>query len=180
MRRRSNRQAIPGRRVLCLGNELLADDALGWVVAEQCKQLGGESVTYTSATGFDLLDHLLDVSDLFVVDTIQTGAAEAGTIHVFQEEDLHAASGPSPHYVGLLETLALGRQLGLSVPKRVVIVAVEMADSLTIGGAMHAAVRAAVPVVVGLVHRFLDTPLQLPVRSGKATGGRSRDAALAR
>lgn len=94
---RSNEWARSGRRVLCLGNELLAGDALGWVAAEQCEQLEGESVTYASATGYDILENLLDVSDFFVVDTFQTDAAEAGTVDVFHEEDMNAASGPSPH-----------------------------------------------------------------------------------
>ena len=91
--------------------------------------------------------------------------------HVFDEEDMNAASGPSPHCVGVLEALAVGREPGLSVPKKVMIVAVEVADSSTIGAAMHEAVRAAVPAVVSLVRRFLDTPLQLVVRSGMGTGG---------
>ncbi len=160
MRRRSSREPIPRRRVLCLGNELLADDALGLAIAEQFEQFEADSVIYTPVAGFALLDHILDVSDLLVVDTVRTGAARPGTIHVFHEKDLHAPSGPSSHYVGLLETLALGRTLHLPVPKEVMIAAVEAADTSTIGGAMHPAVRAAVPFVVNRVRRFLDSPLQ--------------------
>jgi len=172
MRRRSNREPIPRRRVLCLGNELLADDVLGRAVAEQFEQSRVDSVIYTSAAGFALLDHILDVSDLLVVDTIQTGAARPGTVHVFREEDLQAASGPSPHYLGLVESLVLGRKVHLPVPNKVVIVAVEAADTSTIGGAMHPAVRDAVPLVVGLVRRFLDIPLRVSTRLDKVRCGR--------
>jgi len=34
-------------------------------------------------------------------------------------------SGPSPHYVGLLETLQLAKELLLNVPKGVIILAIE-------------------------------------------------------
>lgn len=180
MRHRSNGWAMSGRRVLCLGNELLADDALGPAVAARFERFRGDSVVYTSATGVALLDDVLNVSDLLVVDSIQTGTAKPGTVHIFLEEDLQAAPGPSSHYVGLFETLALGRRLHLSVPKQVVIVAVEAADTSTIGAAMHPAVRAAVPSVVNLVRRFLDTSLQMSGRSAMAADDRSRGAVLAR
>jgi Ni,Fe-hydrogenase maturation factor len=48
----------------------------------------------------------------------------------------------------LFETLALGRALGLETPDEVVLVCVEVADALTIGGEMTAPVRAALPEVV--------------------------------
>ena len=68
-------------RVLCLGNELLADDALGAVVAEQLRELlpGTAEVVFTSAMGFDLLDDVLGASRLLVVDTIETGTRPPGT-----------------------------------------------------------------------------------------------------
>jgi Ni,Fe-hydrogenase maturation factor len=59
--------------------------------------------------------------------------------------------GPSPHYIGLLETLQLARELLLNVPKDVIILAVEAADCLTLGGAMHDAVKSAVELVTDLV-----------------------------
>ena len=66
--------------------------------------------------------------------------------------------GESPHYIGLFETLKLGRKLQLEVPQEVVIIAVEPADCLTVGGAMTPAVREAVPVVVNLVQRLANQP----------------------
>ena len=113
-----------------MGNELLADDALGAVVAEQLRELlrGTAEVVFTSAMGFDLMD------------------------------DVQPVPGESPHYIGLFETLKLGRKLQLDVPKEVVIIAVEPADCLTVGGAMTPAVLEAVPIVVNLVQRLVSQP----------------------
>jgi len=140
-------------RVLCLGNPLLADDAFGPAVAAA---LAGHvpaevEVVPSEVTGFGLLDDLLGTARLIVVDTVQTERAEPGTIYIIREDDLRAAPGPSPHYVGLFEMLTLARVLRLPAPREVVILAVEASDCTTVGGAMHPAVRAAVSLVAELV-----------------------------
>ena len=143
-----------------MGNELLADDALGAVVAGQLRELlpGTAEVVFTSAMGFDLLDDVLGASRLLVVDIIETGAKPPGTVYLLREEEVQPVPGESPHYIGLFETLKLGRKLQLDVPKEVVIIAVEPADCLTVGGAMTPAVEEAVPIVVNLVQRLANQP----------------------
>jgi hydrogenase maturation protease len=146
--------------VLCLGNELLADDALGAVVAGQLRQVlpAEAEVVFTSATGFDLLDEVVGVSRLIVVDTIETGTRPRGTVYLLREEDVQPVPGDSPHYIGLFETLKLGRKLQLDVPQEVIIVAVEPADCLTVGGAMSPAVQEAIPKVISLVQGQVARP----------------------
>ncbi len=142
-------------RVLCLGNELIADDAFGHLVAGELQRRSPRlSVVEASTSGFDLLDYLFDARRLVVIDTIQTGRAEPGTVHLFQEQDLESAPCASPHCTGLFEALALGRQLKLAVPEEVVLIAVEAADLTTLGGPVHPAVRAALREVVALVERL--------------------------
>jgi len=126
-------------------------------VAEQLQQVAprGVEVVCTSATGFRLLDYILNASRLIVIDTIVSGTAEPGTVCVLREEEIPAAPGGSPHYVGLFDALALGRKLELPVPQEVIILAVEAADCSTVGSAIHPAVREAMPVVVNLAQQFL-------------------------
>jgi Ni,Fe-hydrogenase maturation factor len=64
---------------------------------------------------------------------------------------MKSSFGPSPHYVGLFETLQLAKELLLNVPKDVIILAVEAADCLTLGGNMNDGVKSAVGLVVDLV-----------------------------
>ena len=54
------------------------------------------------------------------------------------------------------EALALGRALGLPVPTRVSVVAVEAADLVGIGAPMSSPVRSALDTVVGLVADLVD------------------------
>lgn len=145
-------------RVLCLGNDLLADDALGSVVAEHLRQVApaGVEVVSTSETGFHLLDHVSNTSCLIVIDTVVTGADAPGTIYVLEESDFRTAPGGSPHYIGLQETLALVRALDLVAPETVMVLAVEAADCSTLGGAMHPAVRAAIPLLLDKVRELIE------------------------
>jgi hydrogenase maturation protease len=139
-------------RVLCLGNELLADDAFGLVAAEELRRRFPQmDVVFSTDSGFRLLDNLLEIKKLIVVDSIQTGSVSPGTLHIMRISDMKSAYGPSPHYVGLLETLQLAKELLLNVPKDVIILAVEAADCLTLGGKMHDGVKSAVGVAADLI-----------------------------
>jgi hydrogenase maturation protease len=139
-------------RILCLGNELLADDAFGLAVSEELsRRFPQMDVVFTTDSGFHLIDYLSEIQLLMVVDSIQTGNVSPGTLYVFSSSDIKSPFGPSPHYVGLLETLQLARELLLNVPKDVIILAVEAADCLTLGGKMHDAVKSAVGLVADLV-----------------------------
>ncbi|MFH1017427.1 MAG: hypothetical protein V1798_04485 [Pseudomonadota bacterium] len=87
--------------------------------------------------------------------SIQTGREKPGTVYHVREKDLPKYQGNSPHYVGLFESLALGKMLDLSIARDLQIVAVETADCQTLGGTMHPDVTAAVPRVVDLVENLV-------------------------
>ena len=144
-------------RLLGLGNEILADDAFGILVAREVDRLGPGriEVVCSSSAGFNLLDDLLGASHLVIVDTIMTGAANPGTIHVFRAHHVSHASGIAPHFLGIFEVLALGRRLHLDVPLEAIVIAVEALDCTTVGGMMHPDVRAAIAETVNLVQQFV-------------------------
>ncbi len=149
-------------RLLGLGNEILADDALGIIAAWEAERLlpGEVEVVCTSETGFNLLDYVQGTRRLVVVDTVETGRAEPGTIYKLREEDLEFTPGAAPHRIGLFETLALARKLNLPAPRQVTIIAVEAADCLTVGGVMTPAVRAAIPKVLELIKEIVRGPVE--------------------
>lgn len=157
-------------RVLGLGNEILADDAFGILVAREVGRRFGSAaeVVESSDAGFNLLDRLIDVRRLFVVDTILTGKSKPGTMHVYDSSGWLPVTGVSPHFTGLFEVLAVAKELGLRVPQ-MTIFAVEAADCLTVGGAMHPEVQAAIPMVVEWVGRYLEhMPCVTPGHSGSS------------
>jgi hydrogenase maturation protease len=152
-------------RLLGLGNEILADDAFGILVAREVKRRfqGQIEVAHSSAAGYDLMEHLLGARRLLVVDTIVTGRAKPGAISIFTADRVQPAPGGSPHFLGLFEVLAVGRKLHLDVPKEIIVIAVEASDCTTVGGPIHPDVQSAIPEVVELVGRFLaNGTLEIP------------------
>lgn len=108
----------PSVRLPGLGNEILADDAFGIAAAREAAHRfsGALDVMVSSEAGFNLIDHLLGASRLLVVDTIVTGVAKPGTLHVFEEAIFRPTPRASPHRAGLFEVLAAAQALGLPAP----------------------------------------------------------------
>ena len=141
--------------VLGLGNDVLRDDAVGLRVAEAARaRLAGEpaiEVRTTTEMGLALLDEIADRAGVILVDSVQTGQAPPGHLHEIATEGLSRVLTTAPHFLGIGETLALGRQLGLAMPREVRIFAIEVADPFTLGTDLSPEVSAAVPVAADRV-----------------------------
>lgn len=121
----------PDRRtiIICIGNELIADDAVGFEVhkhlAVSCDD-PNVRLLYCGVGGIDLLPLFEGESDLIVVDAVQLGA-EPGTIHVLPWHELPSGSSAiSAHGLGLRETIEIGRTLyPENMPDRITLVGIE-------------------------------------------------------
>jgi hydrogenase maturation protease len=135
--------------VLGLGNDILTDDAIGLrlvrALAERLGPSDNAVALESEEMGLSLLDHIVGYDDLVIVDAIQTGTAPPGHLHQFDGEALPSRRTGAPHFLGVGDTLALGRLLGLPMPSRVRILAVEVADALTLGTALTPQLHAAFP-----------------------------------
>ncbi len=142
--------SAPPVLVLGLGNDVLRDDAVGLRIADAVRaRLSGEpsvEVRATTEMGLALLDEIADRQSVILIDSVQTGHAPPGHIHEPAMEELSRVLTTAPHFLGIGETLALGRQLGLAMPRHVRIFAVEVADPFTLGTELTPEVAAAVPV----------------------------------
>ena len=139
----------PSVLILGLGNDILTDDAVGLhVVRELRRRLADDpdlEVQETCEMGLALLDFFVDHRVVILVDSIQTGRVPPGTVHEVDATGLKQLTGRTPHFLGVGETLALGRTLELAMPERVRIFAVEVEDPFTLGTEMTGAVRQAMP-----------------------------------
>jgi hydrogenase maturation protease len=101
--------------------------------------------------GLALLDFITGYRAVVIVDSIQTGKAAPGSIHELDAAALNHLTGRTPHFVGVSETLALGRQLGLVMPEQVRIFAIEVEDPFTLGTSLTPALQAALPGIVSRI-----------------------------
>lgn len=111
--------------VVCIGNELIADDAAGFEVYARLAPIEAR-VEYCGVAGIDILPMLRGETDLIVVDAVQLGAP-AGTVHVMRWGDLPECGAEiSAHGMGLRESIEIGRILYPGqIPGRVTLVGIE-------------------------------------------------------
>lgn len=150
--------------VLCLGNDILTDDAFGSVVAKRLSRNGfGASVEviFAATAGFGLLDLLKDRSAVLIVDAIITGKAEPGTVHFFPAGVLTPSYNLiNSHQINLPTALELGKQLGMAMPSDIQVVAVEAQDVETIGEQMTQPVENAVEPALAAVKSWIDSKIK--------------------
>jgi hydrogenase maturation protease len=154
-----------GVLVLCLGNDILRDDGVGWAIADALERSLSESrvpspeprvvVKRSSLSGFYLLDELTGWDRVLVVDAVHTGQHPPGTVLSFPFEALGTEAGPSPHAVGLPTVIRLGRQSGVPLPSWIHIVAIEAEDMESFVEGLTPAVEAALPEAVATIRSVL-------------------------
>jgi hydrogenase maturation protease len=146
--------------VLGLGNPILSDDGVGIRVAhEVASQVNNPqiTVTETSGAGLSLLDSITGYDGVIIIDSIQTREGNAGQIYRLGLEDFSFTKYfSSPHQVNLATALELGRMLGLAMPQRVIIFAVEAKDVTTFGEKCTPEVEQVIPEVVKMVQEELN------------------------
>ena len=86
-----------------------------------------------SLSGLAILDVIVGYDTLIIVDTIKKSNPITGKIHLLEEKDLRHIPGPSPHYVSIPQTLEIGKKLGLKVPSKIKIIAVEAKNMYNLG-----------------------------------------------
>lgn len=150
--------------VLCLGNPIRSDDAVGLAVASALEVAPPEGavVRRSGVSGPHLLDEVEGFDSLVVVDAQEGSGRPPGDLAVF---DLGAEAAPPSswgHGAGLAEVLSRSRTSGCAVPSRAWVVSVAIADGQTVGEGLSPAVLAAVPraafEVRLLVERLRDVP----------------------
>jgi hydrogenase maturation protease len=156
----------PRVRVVCIGNNLIGDDAAGYEVYRILTETALPSdmgVTYMEMAGIDLLDELRGEQVLIIVDAVRFGA-QPGTLHLLPWEEIPRASGlpVSAHGIGVRESIEIGRILySEKMPRSVYLLGIEGDCFDTFGESMTPQVRSAARVAADLVLRCADLLLHM-------------------
>jgi len=145
-----------------IGNPLRSDDGVGNQVIEALKKepLSPEISLKECLTSFDIFDELTEYERILIVDAIQSGG-KPGTIHKLSKEQLNQKPTLhtfSSHATDFLTLIEIGERLYPGrMPDSITIVAVEAEDVLTISDKCTPQVEKAIPDVVLLIKKLLDT-----------------------
>ncbi len=146
--------------ILCLGNEVLSDDAFGPTLAgilnEQQSQCDQVEVIFAPVAGFGLLDLLNGRDKVLLIDSMVTGKVPPGTLHFFPMGTLTPSRNlTTSHQMSLPTALELGRQLGYQMPEHIDVLAVEVADVTTLNESMTGPVKSAIEPALARIERWL-------------------------
>jgi hydrogenase maturation protease len=137
--------------ILGLGNTILTDDGIGiFVVREIEKHLRDSNVVVKEASlgGLELLELIKGYDHLILIDAMQTGEHEVGTLIKLDAEDLKGGSAMSRHQVSFSDALELGRRLNMDLPEKIEIYGIEVMDIFTLGESCTPEVGARIPAIV--------------------------------
>lgn len=154
--------------VIGLGSPIMSDDAIGLEVAEAIGDMGLPYVETRQEAigGLDIIPQLWGYRNVIIVDAIQTGQYEPGTIMFFDPEDFDDTIGDaSAHDINLATGMRIGRQVEPEMmPESVRFVAIEVEDLQTVHEGMTPKVSEAKPRAVEAVVHLIE---EFRSRSGK-------------
>ncbi|MEA1878384.1 MAG: hydrogenase maturation protease [Bacteroidota bacterium] len=148
--------------VLCLGNEILSDDAVGPTIANRIKAVYTETkeveIFFAPVAGFNLLDFFHNRESVLIVDSIITGKVDPGTIHFFNADYLTPSNGLiNSHQINLPTAIQFGKLLGYVMPDKIDILAIEVEDITTISDNLTTKVAKSVDVAIEKILFWINT-----------------------
>jgi len=148
--------------IIGLGNDILRDDGVGIHCVSDLEGAFPSdlvAIKKSAVGGIDLLHLLTNHRLAIIIDAMVTGKHPPGTVvHMNAEELPPPTEFIQSHNLHLPTALALGEQLGLDMPHRVEIIAVEVKDYITFGEReeMSDEVRSAMPEVIRLAKEMVE------------------------
>jgi len=159
--------ATAGTLVIGLGNPVLGDDGVGWLVVRRADarwaearraRAPGVDFDLLAVGGLALMERLVGARRAILVDAVLTGLDPAGTVRLLEPGTIpgrDATHLDSPHDVTLRTALELGRTLGAALPDEIAIVTIEAQRVGEFTERLTPAVAAAVPGAVEQVLALL-------------------------
>ena len=141
--------------ILGMGNSLLCDDGVGLYVAAELKNRLNEpgiTVMETGVAGLSLLDLLVGYDKAIIIDAIKTIDGKAGQIYHLDPEAFNTAlHTASAHGIDFTTAIEFGKKMGLALPQKIVIFAIEASDVNTFSEECTPEVQKAIPTCVEMV-----------------------------
>lgn len=139
--------------IIGIGNPLLTDDGVGVRVAEmirvRLKDRGDIDVIELYAGGIRLMEAMVGYNAAIIVDAVQTGSVQPGTIHFLKPSGLVATRNSlCVHDINLPTAIEMANLLEIPLPDEINIWGIEAEDVETFSERLTDKVEKAVPVVV--------------------------------
>ncbi len=148
--------------VIGLGNPILGDDGVGWLIAQQLQQRSdfpsGIEVDFLSLGGLSLMERLIGYDRAILIDTIVSNNCPIGTLSCFPVNQLPGRTFGhtySAHDTSLENALQIGQDLGAKLPREITVIAVEAQKVYDFSEQLTPEVAASIPDAVQMIMDIL-------------------------
>lgn len=162
--------------VIGLGNPILGDDGVGWKVAEAVsgflsstpcllsKNDGNKiDIDFAALGGLSLMEQMIGYDRVILIDSIETGEGAVGSVKAFPLaalENPRSGHSASTHDTSLMTALQTAQLMGMDVPERVHVVAIEAKNVYDFSESLSPEVQRAVPIAAQKVlHMLKEEPI---------------------
>ncbi|MEI7848191.1 MAG: hydrogenase maturation protease [Chloroflexota bacterium] len=138
-----------------LGNPILSDDGVGWVVAEKVKEWLSKNdypitIESFSLSGISLMEQMIGFDCVLLIDSLNTGQYPPGNVTTFNLDSMHDFTfghSTSVHDLSLKNALILGREMKAELPDndKVIIIGIEAQEIYDFGETLSPEIEAAIP-----------------------------------
>jgi hydrogenase maturation protease len=122
--------------VLGLGNEVLGDEGLGLIIVKDLAEKSlfpGVDYNCIYSGGLDILEYISGYDSVYLIDTVCGSKENDGKVRYWSRENfretLHLSS---VHDASFLTTLETGETLGICIPEKIRIIAIEICCDLSL------------------------------------------------
>jgi len=144
--------------VLGLGNDILSDDAIGLRVLDvmEKKFPGAFDFKKCGLGGMDTLELIKGYRRVVMIDAIKTQDGIPGTVYFLTTEDFSKTLHISTfHDISILNALEIGRKLGMEMPERMDIIAVEIVEDMEFSERLSPALERAFTAICDETERWI-------------------------
>jgi hydrogenase maturation protease len=140
--------------IIGLGNPILGDDGVGWVIAQNLKKKFESDprfeFEFLSLGGLSLMERLTGYQKVILIDALSSGKHHKGEVVSFplsEVPDLTSGHTSSAHDTSLRNALNLGRSMGIDLPKdeNIIVIAIEADNVYDFSEDLSPMVAAAIP-----------------------------------
>lgn len=153
--------ASPAILILGLGNDILMDDAIGLRVIDAMKPKFSGLFRFEKCSlgGLDILEMISGHDHVVMIDAVKTDAPP-GTVHFFTPDHFRqTVNAFSFHDINILDALKVGIKIGIPLPSRLDIIAVEIAEDLVFSERMSPELEEAFPAICLTVEEWMNSNL---------------------
>lgn len=119
------------------GNTIVRDDGVGIYISRMLKKSlhhPGVKIKETSLSGITYIDMLEGFDFAFIIDSIKLENDDIGELYKIEEGEIEIEYKKNPqslHLFTLWDAVSLGRKIGLKMPDKIIVYAVNVSDNTT-------------------------------------------------